>query len=92
MNAAKLPMDGSVEGHHRLAFGRSPGGAERSASVRVACEFLPIGTPSANGVRRWIDGREFEQADQCKRNLSPAPIRPFGVPHVGLVETFVAEQ
>ncbi len=27
--------------------------------------FLPIGTPSANA--RWIDGREFEQADQCKR-------------------------
>src|SRR5271166_2210919 len=23
--------------------------------------------PSTNGVRRWIDGCEFEQADQCKR-------------------------
>ncbi len=24
-------------------------------------------TFSTNGVRRWIDGRELEQADQCKR-------------------------
>src|SRR5271157_3782855 len=38
--------------------GRTPPGAERSASVRVACEFfLPIGTPSTNGVGRWIEGR-----------------------------------
>jgi len=100
VNAAKLPMDGSVEGHHRLAFGRSPGGAERSASVRVACEFLPIGTPSANGVRRWIDGREFEQGDECKRIFGKGLGEPRAVSSAdttvrcasrGFVETFVAK-
>jgi len=47
--------------------GRTPGGAERSASVRAAYEFFADWDLSTNGVRRWIDGRELEQADQCKR-------------------------
>jgi hypothetical protein len=34
--------------------------------------FLPIGTPSINGVGCWIDVREFEQADQCKRVFGKA--------------------
>jgi len=47
--------------------GRTPGGAERPASVRVAYEFFADWDLSTNDVRRWTDGREFEQADQCKR-------------------------
>jgi hypothetical protein len=67
-------MDGSVEGHHRLA--------------------------GWTNSRRRIDGREFEQADQCKRifgkglgepRQSPTPIQQFVVPHVGLVKTFVVK-
>jgi hypothetical protein len=53
-----------------------------------------------NGVRRWIDGREFEQADQCKRIFGKGLGEPRAVAsadttvrcaHVDLVETFVAK-
>jgi hypothetical protein len=44
-------------------------------NARPACvlrvNFLPIGT-STNGVGSWIDVREFEQADQCKRIFGKA--------------------
>ena len=45
--------------------------------------FFPIGTPSTNGVGCWIDVREFEQADQCKRIFGKA----FGDRAVSSVRT-----
>jgi hypothetical protein len=57
--APKTAVNAAKTAHGRLRPGppssrdvdRAPGGAERPASVRVGCEFLPIGTPATNGVR-----------------------------------------